>query len=115
MAAPRVPDGRPCARHNRHQTEEADMGDAAEDRARAAQLPEGDVVRVLYQQHARIRDLFGQVKSAEGDQRKEVFKELRTLLAVHETAEEMVVRPATTDAGGKAVADARNGEEKEAN
>ncbi|GAB7003363.1 hypothetical protein JCM18899A_08340 [Nocardioides sp. AN3] len=31
------------------------MGDAAEDRAKAAELPEGDVIRVLLEQHARIK------------------------------------------------------------
>src|SRR3954447_21119485 len=91
------------------------MGDAAEDRAKAATYPEGDVLRVLYEQHARIRDLFVEVKTASGARKGEVFAELRTLLAVHETAEEMVIRPATTAAGGKAVADARNEEESEAN
>ncbi|WP_028642385.1 hemerythrin domain-containing protein [Nocardioides sp. URHA0020] len=91
------------------------MGDAAEDRAKAATYPEGDVLRVLYEQHARIRDLFAAVKAAGGDRRSETFAELRTLLAVHETAEEMVIRPATTAAGGKDVADARNHEEAEAN
>ena len=34
------------------------MGDAAEDRVSAAQLPEGDVIRILLEQHARIRELF---------------------------------------------------------
>src|SRR3954462_5207065 len=93
------------------------MGDAAEDRRKAAELPEGDVVRVLLEQHARIRDLFAEVKSETGDHKKQAFDELRALLAVHETAEEMVLRPATKrvdDRGGK-VADARNEEESEAN
>lgn len=91
------------------------MGNAAEDRARAAKLPEGDVVRVLLEQHARIRDLFADVRSAEGEHRTQAFDELRALLAVHETAEEMVLRPATAKVGGKEVADARNHEESEAN
>ena len=34
------------------------MGDAAEDRAQAEQLPEGDVIRVLLEQHAQVHDLF---------------------------------------------------------
>jgi hemerythrin superfamily protein len=94
------------------------MGDAAEDRRKAAQLPEGDVVRVLLEQHARIRDLFAEVKSETGDHKKHAFDELRGLLAVHETAEEMVLRPATKSAGGdrgSEVAEARNHEESEAN
>src|SRR4051794_27843973 len=91
------------------------MGDATEDRAQAAELSEGDVIRVLLEQHARIRDLFADVKSADGEHKQQAFDELRALLAVHETAEEMVLRPATSAAGGSDVADARNGEEAEAN
>jgi hemerythrin superfamily protein len=91
------------------------MGDAAEDRAKAADLPEGDVIRILLEQHARIRELFNDVKSAEGDHKEHAFAELRALLAVHETAEEMVLRPVTSKAGGDAIAGARNEEEAEAN
>ena len=93
------------------------MGDATEDRRKAAELPDGDVVRVLLEQHARIRDLFAEVTSETGEHKKQAFDELRGLLAVHETAEEMVLRPVTKrvdDRGGK-VADARNQEESEAN
>jgi hemerythrin superfamily protein len=91
------------------------MGDAAEDRAQAAELPEGDVVRVLLEQHARIRELFADVKSADGEHKQHAFDELRALLAVHETAEEMVLRPVTATTAGQEVVDARNHEEAEAN
>jgi hemerythrin superfamily protein len=91
------------------------MGDATEDRTKAAELPEGDVIRVLLEQHARIRELFQDVRSATGEHKQHAFDELRALLAVHETAEEMVVRPVTTDVGGGSVAEARNKEEAEAN
>lgn len=91
------------------------MNGAAEDRARAAALPEGDVIRILLEQHARIRELFAHVKSAEGEHKQQTFDELRALLAVHETAEEMVLRPVSRETAGEAVAEARNGEEKEAN
>jgi hemerythrin superfamily protein len=91
------------------------MGDATEDRAKAAQLPEGDVIRVLLEQHARIRELFADVKSATGEHKQQAFDELRALLAVHETAEEMVLRPVSKDVAGEGVADARNNEEEEAN
>ena len=90
------------------------MGDAAEDRKHAQQYPEGDVLRILFEQHARIRDLFGEISSSTGDDRKQAFGELRALLVAHETAEEMVLRPVTSDAGGKSVADARNQEESDA-
>lgn len=91
------------------------MGDAAEDRAKAAELPDGDVVRVLLEQHARIRELFEDVTGADGEHKQHAFDELRALLAVHETAEEMVLRPVTVKTAGQGVADARNDEEKEAN
>jgi hypothetical protein len=91
------------------------MGDTAEDRKQAAELPEGDVVRVLLEQHARIRELFADVKTAEGEHKQHAFDELRALLAVHETAEEMVLRPVTAKTAGQSVVDARNQEEAEAN
>lgn len=94
------------------------MSDAATDRAKAAHLPEGDVIRILLEQHARIRDLFAELQpEASGldqDHRQHVFDELRALLAVHETAEEMVLRPVSRDVAGQAVADARNREEEAA-
>ena len=90
------------------------MGDAAQDRLKAAQLPEGDVIRVLLEQHARIRALFTDVKSAMGGHKRQAFDELRALLAVHETAEEMVLRPISKGAAGEAVVTARNKEEEEA-
>jgi len=91
------------------------MGDATEDRAKASALPEGDVIRVLLEQHAQIRDLFAQVKSQTGEEKQKTFDALRALLAVHETAEELVLRPVTEKVAGEGVAAARNQEEKEAN
>ena len=90
------------------------MGDPAQDRLEASQLPEGDVVRVLLEQHARIRELFTDVRVAMGGHRRQAFDELRALLAVHETAEEMVLRPISKGAAGDAVVRARNKEEEEA-
>jgi hemerythrin superfamily protein len=91
------------------------MDEAQEDRAKAAELPEGDVIRLLLEQHARIRELFADVSSAEGQHKAQAFDELRALLAVHETAEEMVLRPVSEKAAGRSVAQARNHEESEAN
>ncbi|MCK9901561.1 hemerythrin [Parafrankia colletiae] len=89
------------------------MSEAEVERARAAQLPDDDVVGVLLRQHARVRDLFADVQSTTGEHRKQAFDELRALLAVHETAEEMVLRPVTAEAD-RTVAEARNREEDEA-
>lgn len=91
------------------------MGSASEDRAKAEKLPEGDIVRMLLEQHARIRELFTAVKDADGESRGDRFGELRALLAVHETGEEMILRPVSQSVAGKDVTDARNEEEKEAN
>lgn len=71
-----------------------------------------DVVALLKAQHERIRQMFDDVEKASGEERRERFDELRRFLAVHETAEEMVVHPrARTGAGGNDVVDARLAEE----
>ena len=91
------------------------MGDAAEDRAQAEQLPEGDVIRILLEQHAQVRELFSRVKESPAGERQQPFDELRALLAVHETAEELVLRPKADGEAWQAVARDRNAEESEAN
>jgi hemerythrin superfamily protein len=82
--------------------------------AQAIEQPHGDVIAILLEQHRRIRELFTQVKGAEGGRKQQAFDELRVLLAAHETAEEMVLRPVSCKDAGAAVADARNQEEREA-
>ena len=53
-----------------------------------------DVVAFLKDQHNLIKDMFDDVLHAsETKAREKAFTELRQLLAVHETAEEMVVHP----------------------
>ncbi|WP_069813120.1 hemerythrin domain-containing protein [Streptomyces sp. TP-A0874] len=91
------------------------MGESTKERARAAELPDGDVIGVLLKQHARIRELMQEVKTTSGEHKKHAFDELRALLAVHETGEEMVLRPVSKKTAGTEVADARNHEEDEAN
>lgn len=74
-----------------------------------------DVVELLKEQHERIRSMFDAVEGSHGDERKERFAELRRLLAVHETAEELVVHPrARVAEGGNDVVDARLEEEHSA-
>lgn len=74
-----------------------------------------DVVELLEQQHERIRGMFDEVERAHGDTRKQRFGELRAFLAVHETAEELVVHPrARLTAGGNEVVEARLAEEHSA-
>jgi hemerythrin superfamily protein len=80
------------------------------------QSPE-EVVAFLKAQHNLIEDMFDEVLHASDPKaREKPFVELRQLLAVHETAEEMVVHPRVrreTD-GGDAIVDARLREEHEA-
>lgn len=87
--------------------------EADAERAAAADLPEDDVVGILLLQHARIRDLFAEVRTTTGDHKKQAFDELRALLAAHETAEEMIVRPVTRQAD-RHLAESCNEEEHQA-
>ncbi|GHH45565.1 hemerythrin domain-containing protein [Streptomyces candidus] len=84
---------------------------AGDDRA-----PDTDVVSLLMRQHGDIRNLFDEVEATKGDERRNAFRRLVRLLAVHETAEEEVVHPFTRKnlAGGGQVADDRLAEEKAA-
>jgi hemerythrin superfamily protein len=74
-----------------------------------------DVVALLTAQHQRIRSMFDAVEKATGEEQQDRFAELRRLLAVHETAEEMVVHPRVRlGEGGNDVVDARLAEEHSA-
>ncbi|HZC54069.1 MAG TPA: hemerythrin domain-containing protein [Mycobacterium sp.] len=75
-----------------------------------------DVVAFLKSQHEEIKGLFTQVSGARGEQRKEIFTDLRRLLAVHETAEEEIVHPRAKSEleDGDAVVSVRLAEEREA-
>jgi len=72
-----------------------------------------DVVDLLQRQHEEIRGLFDAVEKASGERRKQKFDELRSLLAVHETAEEEIVHPYAKDKlGGDAAVNDLLEEEK---
>ncbi|MGD1109886.1 MAG: hemerythrin domain-containing protein [Mycobacterium sp.] len=76
-----------------------------------------EVVAFLKAQHNLIEDMFDQVLLAsDPEAREEPFAALRQLLAVHETAEEMVVHPRVRREAhaGDAIVDARLKEEHEA-
>ncbi|WP_405577830.1 hemerythrin domain-containing protein [Streptomyces sp. NBC_01190] len=90
------------------------MSSAQAERDAAAMLPDGDVVALLLEQHAQIRGLFGEIAESQGEERKQAFDELRALLAVHEAAEELILRPVAEKTAGTREADARNEEEAEA-
>lgn len=90
------------------------MSHVTEDLKKASELPEGDVVRILLQQHAGIRQLCATVGNSDGPAKRQAFDDLRVLLAVHETAEELVVHPVTSTHGGETLTKALNADEKEA-
>jgi hemerythrin superfamily protein len=75
-----------------------------------------DAVDFLQEQHDQVRELFSTIEAKSGKQRQEAFDAVVRLLAVHETAEEMVVYPAlrVVAPDGKAIAEARMAEEDEA-
>ncbi|MDN3023538.1 hemerythrin domain-containing protein [Streptomyces sp. S.PB5] len=77
---------------------------------------DADVVALLMRQHGDIRNLFDEVERTGGDERRSAFRHLVRLLAVHETAEEEVVRPFTRASvpDGAKVADERLAEERAA-
>jgi hypothetical protein len=78
-------------------------------------LPRDDIIAILLNQHARIRELFAEVHRTVAEEKQTRFDELRALLAVHETAEEMILRPVAKKEAGEKEATARNQEEAEAN
>lgn len=75
-----------------------------------------DVVDLLLVQHARVEELFLLVAGTTGEARRTAFDDLVRMLAVHETAEEMVVHPLARQAfdGGDAVIEDRLAEERRA-
>lgn len=77
----------------------------------------GDVVDYLRTQHETIRALFAETLDApDAETRDAAFTRLRTMLAVHETAEEMVVHPRVRRkvAGGRQIVEDRLAEEHDA-
>src|SRR5579875_3489848 len=69
----------------------------------------------LLAQHEEVRRLVAAVKADPPESRQAGFDQLRQLLAVHETAEELILRPVTRTAvpGGGEIADARVAEENQ--
>jgi hemerythrin superfamily protein len=71
---------------------------------------------LLRQQHEHVKKLFGEFDQSAGDQRQAVFDSIRVMLAMHETAEEMIVYPEARHLGDAAerIVKARLDEEDEA-
>jgi hemerythrin superfamily protein len=73
-----------------------------------------DAIGFLLRQHQEIRGLFQEVERAQGTEKKDAFHRLLRLLAVHETAEELVVHPRARSVAGDEVVEARLAEERQA-
>ncbi|MFC8093606.1 hemerythrin domain-containing protein [Streptomyces sp. NPDC057301] len=88
-----------------------DTPQAGDDRAE-----DTDVVALLMRQHGDIRNLFDEVEANSGEERRDAFRRLVRLLAVHETAEEEVVHPFARRAivGGEEIVEDRLTEERAA-
>jgi hemerythrin superfamily protein len=76
----------------------------------------GDVVAFLKAQHDQVKTAFEDVLSASGSERERAFVTLRQMLAVHETAEELIVHPHARIQipNGEQIVDARLAEEHDA-
>ncbi|MBD9724232.1 hemerythrin domain-containing protein [Streptomyces caniscabiei] len=90
---------------------ELDTPQAGDDRAE-----DNDVVALLMRQHGDIRNLFDEVEAGSGEERRDAFRRLVRLLAVHETAEEEVIHPFAQRSlpGGEKVVEERLAEERAA-
>jgi hemerythrin superfamily protein len=78
--------------------------------------PDVSATELLREQHDNVKQMLSQFGPSKGNERRELFDCLRAALAVHETAEEMVVHPALRSVSdeGRRIADARIEEEKQA-
>jgi len=83
------------------------------ERLEARRLSAGNVVGVLLEQHAQIRELCETVGKSTGSVRQAAFDELRALLAVHEAGEQEVLRPVSRQVLGEKVPAAHSEEERE--
>lgn len=87
------------------------MNTVQEEELTARDLPRRGIVALLVEQHEEIRRLLTQVHTARGEARRTAFARLREQLAVHETAEQVILRPITRSLGSEAIA--RTGDEEE--
>lgn len=82
----------------------------------SSQAAKQDIVDVLEQQHRQIKIMFSEVGTAPAHERRERFEDLVRFLAVHESAEELVVHPEARETGVtiEAAVELRLTEEKQA-
>jgi Hemerythrin HHE cation binding domain len=95
-------------------TSPEDQVSANEDRREADKYAEGDLLGVLYRQHAEITEALERVAGSKGDERSSNFAAAVDFMSRHEAAERKVVRPIVEGANEPAEAKARNEEESQA-
>jgi hypothetical protein len=99
--------------HSRHAANNASLGNEADEPMRMIRK---NGIDLLLSQHQQVRELLEAVQFGPIEEQQARFDELREFLAVHETAEQVVLRPLTraTVAGGNEIADVRMAEENAA-
>lgn len=69
------------------------------------------IIDALRQDHDEVRQMFGQIEQASGDEKRDLFQQLVGELIRHEVAEEEILRPVSKRDAGEEIADARMKEE----
>lgn len=72
------------------------------------------IIEALRHDHDEVREMFGRLDAATGEQRGELFQQLVGELVRHEVAEEEILRPVSKRDAGEEIAAARIHEESEA-
>ncbi len=71
------------------------------------------IIDALRQDHDDVREMFGRLEQASGQERHELFQQLVGELVRHEVAEEEILRPVSKRDAGAAIANARLKEESQ--
>jgi iron-sulfur cluster repair protein YtfE (RIC family) len=72
------------------------------------------IIEALRQDHDELRQLFAQLETATGEQRRDLFHQLLGELIRHEVSEEEILRPISKRDAGEEIASARINEESQA-
>jgi hemerythrin superfamily protein len=72
------------------------------------------IIEALRQDHDEVRQMFAQLETAIGEQRRDLFHQLVGELIRHEVAEEEILRPVSKRDAGEEIANARIREESQA-
>jgi hemerythrin superfamily protein len=76
-------------------------------------MPQG-IIEALRQDHREFRQMFAQMETATGEQRRDLFHQLLGELIRHEVSEEEILRPVSKRDAGEEIANARIEEESQA-